>query len=218
MKTWKAIACVLAVLAAVPAVRADEGRDWSVANLGLGVQYWNVKDLDEFDGDGMWGANFIVRIRPIEYLGIDLRIGGEAAWEGESIRINGEKYDTDVVFGCVPAEAGLVLMLPVGNVVTLYGGGGVGYYYYDLDVESHEHHSHSNWDYDEHIGMEDDFGWYALGGVSFRLARHVSIFGEVRYTKTDTAFKHPADYGVSESDNEIDCSGVGGQIGVMFNF
>ena len=150
MKTWKAIACVLAVLAAVPAVQADEERNWSVANLGVGVQYWNAKDLDYFDGDGLWGANFLVRIRPIEYLGIDLRIGGEAAWEGESIRVNGKKYDTDVAFGCVPAEAGLVLMLPVGNVVTLYGGGGVGYYYYDLDVESHEHHSHSNWDYDEH--------------------------------------------------------------------
>lgn len=220
MKSWKALVCVLAMLAAVPAAELQAAEDFSVCNIGIGCQYWNAKDLDEFDADGMFGLNLILRIRPIKYLGIDLRIGGEGAWEGETIRVDGRRYDTDVVFGCVPAEAGLVLMLPVGDVVTLYGGGGVGYYYYDLDVESHTHHRHSRWEHDdEHIKMEDDVGWYALVGLNFQLCPHFSVFVEGRYTDTATKFKHPEDYGLSESENEdIDISGVGGQIGLMFDF
>lgn len=225
MKNWKTFACALALLAAVPAAMAQEEGDWSVFNLGIGAQYWHGKDLGEFKGDGMFGGNLTIRIRPVKYLGIDLRVGGEAAWISETYGEGDYKYDEDVVLMCAPAEAGLVLMLPVGDVLTLYGGGGAGYYYYDLDYDLDEHHKHrsyrrhrSGWSYSEDIDMEDDFGWYAVAGLNIQLCRHLSLFAEARYTSTKTSFKHPGDYDVEDEENEFDMSGVGAHAGFMFDF
>ena len=181
-------------------------------SLGLGVQYWEPKDIDDFDEDGFWGANLIARIQPSTYFGIDLRAGGSGVWDGKSYYIDGRKYETDVTFLCCPFEVGIVFMLPLGDAVTLYAGPGVGYYYYDIDIETstkHGHHYHSKWS--QHIELEDDFGWYAVGGLKIQLASCFSIFGEVRYTDTKTSFED-FDFG------EIDCTGIGFQAGVMFDF
>lgn len=223
MKSWKALVCVLAVLAAVPVAMAQEAAaddgGWAVFNLGIGGQYWHADGLGEFDEEGMCGMNVIFRIRPVKYLGIDFRLGGEGVWWSETYSDAWGRGDADVFFGCVPAEAGLVLMLPLGSVLTLHGGGGVGYYFYHLDAELDGHLGGRRWSYDEEIDMKDDVGWYALAGASFRLCRHFSLFAECRYTGTSTRFKHPEDYGLGKDGNkEIDLSGVGVQAGAMFDF
>ena len=205
-KTTKIIACLLALLFLAGTAVAQK------ISLGLGAQYWNGKDLDYFDGNGMWGANFIARFAPLQYLGIDLRTGAMGVWDGESYRFEGEKYETDVVFTCLPFEAGLVLMLPLSDKVTFYGGPGIGYYYYDLDIKtSSKHHHHYHSEHTEHIKLEDDVGWYAVAGMTIKISRHFSIFGEGRYTDSETSVKH-------HKSEKIDCSGVGGQVGVMFDF
>jgi opacity protein-like surface antigen len=217
MKTWKICACLLALLSAVPAVRADDGdKGYSVFNLGLGAQYWMAKDIDGdngFDSDGMWGGNIIFRIRPIKYLGIDLRAGASANWEGETYWIDGRRYKEDETFSCVPLEVGLVLMMPLGSVVTLYGGGGAGYYIYDYNEKSYSsrHGHHYRKEYDEDTDLENDVGWYGLAGLSFQLCPHLSIFGEARYTGTETKLK---DF----HEVKLDCSGAAFQAGVIFDF
>ncbi len=216
MKSAKLIACLLALLAAAPAVRADDG--YAVFNLGLGAQYWDAKDIDstwDFDSDGMWGGNIIIRIRPVKYLGIDLRGGGIVNWDGESYKgSDGRRYHEDETFTCVPLEVGLVAMLPLGDVVTLYGGPGAGYYYYNFNYSSHSsrHGHHYHKEFDEDIKLKHDFGWYALGGLNIQLCPHFSLFGEVRYTDTETEFKD------IEDSPKIDCSGIGFQAGMMFDF
>ena len=213
MKTRKLLACLLALVTVAGAATAMAS-DYAVFNLGIGGQYWDAKDIDDFDTDGMWGGNIIFRIRPIEYLGIDIRGGFSGNSDGESYRVDGRRYESDVTFECVPLEIGLVGMLPVGNVVTIYGGPGVGYYWYNLNLHEHStrHGHHYRKEYNEDIDLEDDFGWYALAGVNFQICRHFSLFGEVRYTDTDTK--------VEDVDNaeKIDCSGIGFQIGAMFDF
>ena len=87
MKSFKLIACLLVLLSAASAVRAADG--YSLFNLGIGGQYWDAKDIDDFDTDGMWGGNIILRIRPIKYLGIDVRGGYCGNWEGNSYRYDG---------------------------------------------------------------------------------------------------------------------------------
>ena len=214
MKTRKLLACLLA-LATVAGAATAMASDYSLFNLGLGGQDWNAKDVDVFDTDGLWGGNLIFRIRPIEYLGIDFRAGFSGNGEGDSYHApDGRRYESDVTFECVPLEAGLVLMLPVGDVVTLYGGPGVGYYWYNINVSEHStrHGHHYREEYDEDIKLKDDFGWYALAGANFQLCPHFSLFGEVRYTDTETKRK---DFDDAE---KIDCSGIGFQIGVMFDF
>lgn len=213
MKTLKILACLAALAAiALPAAAQQGAPDHPVFSLGFGGQYWHAKDLDYFDEDGMWGVNLIARIRPSAYFAIDLRAGASGVWDAEKYRVDGEKYKTDVTFSCYPVEAGLLLMLPVGDIVTFYGGGGGGYYNYDIDIETsakHGHHYDSK--YHEHVKVDDDFGWYAVGGVNFSVARCLSLFGEVRYTGTETKLKE-------DKSEKIDCSGIGGQIGILFDF
>lgn len=219
MQKLTALACLAAMLALVPASMAQE-RTHSVFNVGLGAQFWSPKELDDFmDEDAMWGGNLIIRIRPVQYFGIDLRAGASSAWSSETYRYYGETMDEDLTLGCVPLELGGVLMLPLGDTLTLYGGGGVGYYYYRCKWEvSYNVHHHRNWDIDEDVDMEDDVGWYALAGATIRLCPHLSIFLEGRYTGTETSLSHPEDYDVSDEENSFDMSGVGIQAGLMFDF
>lgn len=213
MKTRKILACLLALVTVAGAATALAS-DYSTFNFGFGGQYWLAKDIDDFDTDGLWGGNLIFRIRPIKYLGIDIRTGFSGNGEGESYRYGGRRYESDITFECVPVEAGLLLMLPVGDVVTLYGGPGAGYYWYNININEHStrHGHHYRKEYDKDIDLEDDFGWYALAGVNFQLCPHFSIFGEARYTDTDTKLEDVDDA------EKIDCSGVAFQIGFMFDF
>ena len=212
MKYSKLTACLLALTIATGTMSAFGQSSHTTFSLGFGVQYWEPKDIDEFDEDGFWGANLIARIQPSEYFAIDFRLGGSGVWDGDTYYIDGRKYETDVTFMCSPFEAGIVFMLPLGDAVTLYAGPGVGYYYYDIDIETtskHHHHYHSEWS--DHIELEDDFGWYVVGGLKIQLTSCFSIFGEARYTDTKTSLK--------DFDSvELDCSGVGFQAGVMFDF
>ncbi len=212
MNFSKLTACLLALTIAAGVTSALGQDSHPTFSLGFGAQYWEPKDIDEFDEDGFWGANLIARIQPSSYFGIDLRLGGSGVWEGESYYINGRKYEADVTFLCCPVEAGIVFMLPLGDVVTLYAGPGVGYYYYDIDIEvssKHGRHYHTHWS--DNIELEDDFGWYVVGGLKIQLASCFSIFGEARYTDTKTSLE--------EDDSvEFDCSGVGFQAGIMFDF
>ncbi len=212
MKCWKLTACLLALAIAAGTMPAIGKNTHPTFSLGVGAQYWEPKDIDSFDEDGIWGANLIARIQPAEYIGFDLRLGGSGVWDGTSYYIGDRKYETDVTFMCCPFEAGVVLMLPLGDVITLYAGPGVGYYYYDIDIETtskHGHHYHYNWS--RHIELEDDFGWYAVGGLKIQLTPNVSLFGEARYTDTKTSLKN-------YDAIEFDFSGVGFQAGLMFDF
>lgn len=208
MKKMKLLACLLA-LSTVAAASAFAAPGFS---LGLGVQYWDAEDADLLDEDGMWGGSVLMRVRPCDYLGIDFRLGGLGIWDSSKWREGGTKYEVDSTFLCCPFEIGLVGMLPLSDVLTLYGGPGVGYYYYDIDIEKsskHHHHYHSDWT--EHIRLEDDFGWFAVAGLNVKLAPCLSLFGEVRYTETETSMKDNKNW-------KFDASGVGGQVGIMFDF
>ena len=213
MNIRRLLACLLA-LATFAGAATALASDYSTFNLGLGGQYWVAKDVDDFDTDGLWGGNLIFRIRPIEYLGIDIRAGFSGNGECDSYKVDGRRYESDTTFECVPLEIGLVAMLPVGDIITIYGGPGVGYYWYNININKHStrHGHHYREEYDKDIKLEDDFGWYALAGLNFQLCPHFSLFGEVRYTDTETRLKD-----VDESE-KIDCSGIGFQVGMMFDF
>ena len=211
MKSMKILACLLALGMTAGAVTAFAG-SYSAFSLGIGAQYWDAKDADQLDEDGFTGGNLILRIRPSENIGIDLRAGASGVWDSESYRVDGTKYETEATFMCCPFEAGLVLMFPLGDILTIYGGPGVGYYYYDIDIETtskHHHHYHSEWS--RHIELEDDFGWYAVAGLNLQLVPHLSLFGEARYTETETSLK-------GDESGKFDCSGFGVQAGVMIDF
>ena len=210
MKTKKLLACLMAV--ATVAGAANALADHSVFSLGIGAQYWDAKDADLLDEDGFLGGGVIFRLRPNENLGIDFRAGAVGVWDSESYRIDGTKYETDATFYCCPFEIGFVLTLPLNDALSIYGGPGVGYYYYDIDIETtskHGHHYHS--ESSDHFKLDDDFGWYAVAGVNIRLVPGLSLFGEARYTDTETSLK-------DDDSEKLDCSGFGAMAGIMFDF
>ena len=209
MKKLTLAACLLAAATIAGTATAMSPAARAGFSLGLGAQYWEPEDIDDLDEDGFWGANIIARLRPVNCLGIDFRVGGTGVWDGDTYYVGGRKYKTDVSFMCYPVEVGLVALLPLGDVLTLYGGGGGGYYYYDIDIETTSRHGHRYWS--DHIELEDDFGWYALGGLNIQVAPHLSIFGEVRYTETETSLKH-------DESVTFDASGIGFQAGIMVDF
>lgn len=214
MKHSKLLACLLA-LATVAGAASALADDHPVFSIGLGGQYWMAKDAkDILDEDGLWGGNIILRFQPAPYIGIDLRGGGSGAWDTDSWHgPDGRKYDETATFMCCPVELGLVLILPIADSFSIYGGGGGGYYYYDIDIrESSHRHGHSyRTEWHDHIKLEDDWGWYALGGAKINLAPHFALFGEARYTDTETKLKEYKEF-------KIDCSGVAFQVGFMFDF
>lgn len=223
MKRLTLLACLAAMLPLVPAASAqDDATGPGKVAVGIGAQFWAPKALDDFmDEPALWGADLLVRVRPVRYFGIDLRAGAVGAWASETYWYDGYRYDGDVTFTCVPLEFGAVLMLPLGDSLTLYGGGGGGYYTYDCDIEispGHRHHRYRSWKIDESVDMENDFGWYALAGLEVRLCPHLSLYAEARYTSTEISISHPDDYDFPVEESDFDMSGVGARAGLMFDF
>lgn len=210
MKNTKLLACLLALATVAGATSALASH--SVVSLGAGAQYWDAKDADDLDEDGMFGGGLILRVQPSDYFGIDFRAGAVGVWDSHKYRVDGTKYERDSTLYCCPFELGLVLAFPLSDAISIYGGPGVGYYYYDIDIETsskHGHHYHS--ERSEHIELEDDFGWYAVAGLKIDLVPGFSIFGEARYTETETSLKHG-------NGSEFDASGFGAMGGFMINF
>lgn len=217
MKKGMALGCLAAMMALVPAAMAQEG---TAVHMGFGAEYRDAPDLERLmGGNGLWGGSFQVRICPARYpkLGIDMRVGGLLSLKSESFPSNGAQCDLDTTFACVPAELGLVAMLPVGDVVSLYGGGGVGYYYYYCEGDfKFTWRRNRTQQVTEHFKMDGDFGWYAVGGAAFHMGPVVSFFAEIRYTDTETAFSDPGKYDLPEEGNSYDLGGFGALIGFIF--
>ena len=79
--------------------------------VGIGAQFWAPKALDDFmDEFALWGADLLVRVRPVRYFGIDLRVGAVGAWASESYWYDGYEgsFDPDmpetITLDCFPSQ------------------------------------------------------------------------------------------------------------------
>lgn len=193
---------------------AQEDVTFSLGGQGI---YWNVSDLDDCDGEGLWGGGVVAQLQFCEYLALDGRISFMGATASTYWSDGWYRYRTDADLFVMPIELGLTLLLPVGDVVSLYGGPGVGFYFFDASVSNSDHH-HRDWyyweDYD-HVRMDDNFGFYALGGLKIALADQVGLFVEGKYTWVETSFK---DLGEEWGDVDIQLDGFSIGIGALFTF
>lgn len=217
MKKWKMIVCLLAMLPVVPVAKAQDFSSPG-GGFGFGAQYWHLDEMsDLWDSGGMWGGALTIRIRPMKYIGIDLRGGYMMTQRDDGTFC--DRYIRDNTLWCVPLEAGLVVMYPIADVLLLYGGGGPGFYIYGESADVLERRGRRNVYVKENFDCENDVGWYAVAGVNFRLGQGVSLFVEGRYTDTELSFKDLEKY--TDGDTSYgpdDCSGFGVQLGLMFGF
>ncbi|HMP71916.1 MAG TPA: outer membrane beta-barrel protein [Kiritimatiellia bacterium] len=137
------------------------------AGGGFGVfgSYWDPKDLD----DSLAGGGIKLWFNTSEQLAFEFRVSG---------LFNEEKDgDEKSTFYVVPLEVGLVLSLMPGEPVNVYLGGGVGYYIYSIEDEGPG--------FSETADVDNEFGFYGVGGVDFALGSSVRLFVEAKYTKAE---------------------------------
>lgn len=187
---------ILAVLAAVGvsvvAAHGDNG-------IGIFGSSWDAGDMGTGRGGGI---KFSTGLTP--YLALEFRGSFISDFDENDPVLN----DMSVI----PIEADLVLRTPpLGDVLTIYAGGGAGYYVFP-EYESAVPAGASG---EPDIDPDDEFGYFAVGGIDIKLSKHISVFGEVRYTDVEL---EQAEIDDVETDFKVDLAGVGYSVGLMVSW
>jgi len=207
--------CLAVLLLAVSAVRAEDDRPPPSARFSAGayLSYWNAEDFDDLDLSGAVGLGVVGQFRFHKLLGVELRTGGYVAGGDEDEFVEGEGWsEIDTTLGIVPLEIGLVGFWPVDEGFCLYGGPGAGYYLFDGEIRV----SDGPWDYDYDLDLDDEGGFYVLFGARFQPVRNVGFFAEGKYTWVETSIE--ADGYFYDADVDVDCDGLGVNLGMIFTF
>lgn len=136
----------------------------SANGLGFSGAYWDTKNA----GDG-FGAGAKLQLQVVPGMFMEFRgtyfedLGGDEEIEGVDSKLQ-----------IIPAEVGLITTFPVNKQFKPYVGGGVGYYFADATVEADG--------MDEDIDIDDEIGYYAVGGFEIGLADNFYVFVEYKYT------------------------------------
>jgi hypothetical protein len=130
------------------------------SDIGLFGAYLDSDDFQE-----AYGAGGKVKISVAEFLALDAR--------GSYLEFS----DTDVTM--IPVELLVLLQIPVGDALRLYGGAGAGYYFMDAD----------------RVELDDNVGYFPVAGAELG-NKVVKFFGEVRWLALTSD--------VDEAENELE--------------
>lgn len=227
MRTFAAL-CALSLLVAPAARAAVSGPDapapadpapLSCFSLGAHMSYWNIPDLDSFDIDGAIGGGVVGQFHLNRFLGFELRLSGYATGYSEDVYIENEGwFDTDFTIVSMPMEVGLVGFLPLNNMFSVYGGPGAGYYLFDGQFSSKQGPRETTYD----IEINDEGGFYLLGGVRAQLVRNLALYVEGKYTWVETSVEQNdgllEDLGIHGLNKDLDFSGLAINAGMLFTF
>jgi Outer membrane protein beta-barrel domain len=87
------------------------------------------------------------------------------------------------------------------NIALLYAGVGVGYYVFNVDNA-------------QNYGLDNNFGWYVLGGAHIGLGP-CGVFGEIKWTSL-SADVNGVDPKIQDVPTSIKADGIGFNVGVSF--
>ena len=221
MKTIaRGLAVWLAAAALAPAETAGPdpaaGRSF---RLGAHLAYWDLAGLDGLDLAGAAGAGVVGQIPLGRHFTGELRMSGFAADEDRSIETeDGQRYENDVTIVAMPLESNLVLGVPLGRSVVLYGGPGFGYYLFDGQSNTDQGDKTILYD----IEVDDEFGGYLLAGLRAQLKPHLGLYLEGQYTWVETSINKATEVrreiGIDWVAQELDFSGFALHAGLLFIF
>ncbi len=157
---------------------------------GFGVfgSYWDPKDAD---GDFGFGAR--LQLFSVSSLGVEVR--GSYFEFTESA--DGDRTTLEVI----PLEVALLYTFGKEQPVRAYAGGGAGYYLLDLEWSGPLGTMEPD--------IDDEVGWFVLGGLSFDLAANVNFFLEAKYTWLD--IDEVGGFATTQDDT---LDGLGGNVGL----
>lgn len=163
---------------------------------GVGV-YGTSMDMEDFDDRGVGGGlKFQGDFGGNENLGLEVRLGGVTDYGHDDSWL-------------AMVEANLTLCIPLADTIKGYVGGGVGYYIfpeYDVKIGGVKFE----------IDPEDDFGFFAVGGVELSLSADVALFAEAKYlnAEVDKFSVDGEDFDISDGD----FGGLGFNAGLLFRY
>lgn len=130
---------------------------------GLGVfgSYW-----DPSDADGDFGLGARLHLFSVAGVGLELR--------GSYFEFSESEGGVSQTLEVIPLEAALIYAFGSDQPIQAYAGGGGGYYMLDLEWSG----PLGTMDPD----VDDEIGWFVLGGLSFDIAANLNLFLEAKYT------------------------------------
>ncbi len=130
-------------------------------SLGVYGAYWDPKDADSDIGFGA-----VVRLPISREMALQLR--------GSYFEFEERDGDERSTLEVIPLEVGLIYYLAPPQDLRVYIGGGAGYYLMDLEWRTAEERLTPD--------VDNEFGWYLIGGFDMRITQNVNLFAEAKYT------------------------------------
>lgn len=164
------------------------------SGLGGFGSYWDSEDADDTFGGGA-----VLRLDLDQSLKLDLR--------GSYFEFDDREGGIEATLEVIPVEAALLVKLPLDQNFNAYVGGGGGYYFADAEFKAPGGTAD--------VDIDDEFGFFALGGVEIMLSDTLSIFGEAKYTWVEF---EEAEFEDAEFEIDLDMTGFGANAGLLFKF
>ena len=163
---------------------------------GAYITYIDTDDLDESYGIGAKldiniTENLLVHARTAFYDTL-----------GQDIPFRASTLSADLEI--VPVEVGVALDLSIADRLVPYIGGGLGWYILEADVAIAGR--------SQEINIDDELGFYLLGGLRLDVSQGLAFFGEYQYRAVDTTLEGdsfgsrvvgPVDVGLSGSSINV---------------
>jgi opacity protein-like surface antigen len=163
--------------------------------------------IDTEDLDESYGIGAKVDLDITQRLAIQVR---SAFYDtlGKDITLGRNELQTDLEI--VPVEAGLTLRIPIQDRVVPYVGAGLGWYILEADVSVNGR--------SQEINIDDELGYYFLGGLMLDLGPAFSIFGEYQYRDVNTTLSGDSFSNRVGGDVDVGLSGSSINAGIMLRW
>ena len=162
---------------------------------GIGGFVTYLDSSDAGDGTGVGG---LLQLGVSEEVALELRVSKVDDFEAD---LQLPFIVTPLELEVTPIEAGFTFDIPLQDSITPYLGIGAGIYLIDAELD----------DFD--ADLDDEFGWYALGGVRIGLSNTLHVFGEIFYRSLEGTVNDSRDFTLEDTD--VDLGSLGANLGIM---
>jgi hypothetical protein len=164
--------------------------------LGFYGAYWSPDEVDAGYGAGA-------------KLDFDLGSALDLELRGTYFPDMSDDTGRDLDFEIIAAEAGLRLEIPLDDTshhTVIYFGGGAGFYFMEVDSDDPGISD---------VNVDDEVGWYGLGGIEVGVSENAALFAEAMYRSVEATAEGDDFENNIEGHVDIELDGIGANAGVV---